>query len=64
MGQSRRSFDQYLLESSPQRKNPIIWRKVSTQCSVSLIRIAVEPDVLGEEMLKCLLKRAVPMPCC
>ena len=34
------------------------------ESSMPLIRIAVEPDVLGEKMLESLLKRAAPMLRC
>ena len=31
------------------------------ECSVALLRIAIEPDVLAEKVLKCLQNRVVPM---
>jgi len=64
MFQPRGRFDQHLFERGPQRQNTVIRGQMPAESSVTLIRIAVEPDVLGEKMLECLLKRAGPMRCC
>src|SRR5690348_2052887 len=34
---------------------------MATQCAVTVLRITVESDVLGQEMLECLQQRAIPM---
>jgi hypothetical protein len=62
--QPRSRFDQHMLERGPQRQNTVIRRQMSAESSVTLIRVAIEPDVLGEKMLECLLKRAGPVRCC
>ena len=62
--QIRRRFGEHVLELSPQRQHTIIRRKMTAECAVALVRITVEPDVLGQKMLECLLKRAVPVRCC
>ena len=37
---------------------------MAAECPVTLVRITVKPDVLGQKMLECLLKRTAPVRCC
>ena len=37
---------------------------MAAECAVTLVRITVKPDVLGQKMLECLLKRTAPVRCC
>jgi hypothetical protein len=62
--QPRGRFDQHMFEQGPQRQNTVICRQMSAKSAVTLIRIAVEPDVLSEKVLECLLKWAGPMLRC
>ena len=55
-----RRFDEHMLELSPQGQHTIIRRQMAAECAVALVRIAVKPDVLGQKMLECLLKRTIP----
>ena len=36
---------------------------MAAEGTVALVWIAVEPDVLGQKMLECLLKRTIPVRC-
>ena len=62
--QIRRRFGEHVLELGPQRQHTIIRRQMAAESAVTLVRIAVKPDVLGQKMLECPLKRTVPVRCC
>jgi hypothetical protein len=51
--QLRGCLDKNFPELRPQGQNPVIWCKMPTECSVTLLGIAVEPYVFGEEVLEC-----------
>ena len=64
MFEPRDRFDQNLIERGPQWQNTIIRCQMAAKSAVTLVRIAVESNVLSEKMLECLLEWAGPMLCC